>query len=292
MKKVKINKERIVEIGLILVFIIMMCLDLSLRINTLKIGVVRGARDESSNSELRLELQEYLQEVYGDMQISLHYYGDASSLFTALKQDGIQLGFVNGVEAALYGEKSEVIAAENVIEYEGEQYPYYTAILLEKSSDDEFYFKKDISSLQYCVLEPTSLAGYIFIRPYFDEYGMSFMNMSNVSLIDSYGTSIESLANGSCDVSVGYMGILEDYSEIWGFLEEEAGDIQEDLRVVYVSDKIYSSAVVVSPSLAKNKRVKYDILRYLKSKNYSSSKSSDYVVMREQIMNVLGSNKK
>ncbi|MBQ9987219.1 MAG: PhnD/SsuA/transferrin family substrate-binding protein [Erysipelotrichales bacterium] len=287
MKKVKINKERIIEIGFVLIFLVMMCIDLSMRINTIKIGVVRGDRDESSNSELRVELQEHLQEVYGDVQVSLHYYGDASALFKALEQDGIQLGFVSGVEYALYGEDSKVIAAENVIEYGGEKYPYYTAILLEKSNEDEFYFKKDISSLQYCVFEPTSLVGYIFIRPYFDEQGMSFANMSNVSVIDSYDVSIESLANGTCDVSVGYMGILEDYSEIWGLLTEEASDIYEDLRIVYVSDKIYSSSVVVSSSLEHN-RVTYDILRYLYSKDYSNSKSSDYTIMREQIWKVLG----
>ena len=117
---------------------------------------------------------------------------------------------------------------------------------------------------------------------------MFLKDMENVFRVENYAQGIELLANGTCDVSVGYLGIFDDYSEIWSLLDGTERDIKEDLRVIYVSDRIYSSAVLISDEIQERKDVRDLIKSYLLENNYSESNFEDYRIIKERIQTILG----
>lgn len=260
-------------------------------ITTLRMGVIRGEKSEDEYLELSTNLENYLLEEYGEVKVTLHYYEEDVDLIDALETNVVQLAFVSGIGEALYGSDEEsVIAAENLFEYKGELYPYYTAVFLKREYEgyDEFLQEIDASTLEYCILSSNSLAGYVFVVPYFEEQDMFLKDMENVYRVENYAQGIELLANGTCDVSVGYLGIFDDYSETWSLLEGTERDIREDLRVIYVSDKIYSSAVLISDEIQERKDVRDLIKSYLLENNYSESYFEDYRIIKERIQTILG----
>lgn len=256
----------------------------------IKMGVIRGEKSEDEYLKVATNLRDYLGNNYGDMTVSLHYYEEDSDLIEALENDIVQLAFVSGIGEAMYGsDEDSVVAAENLFEYKGELYPYYTAVFLKREYEgyDEF-LQEDVSSLEYCILSSNSLAGYVFVVPYFENQEMYLKDMENVSRVENYAQGIELLANGTCDVSVGYLGVFDDYSEDWLTLEGASRDITEDLRVIYVSEKIYSSAVLVSDEIQSRNDLKGFIVSYLLENNYSESHFEDYRIIKERIQTILG----
>lgn len=257
----------------------------------LRIGVIRGEKSEEEYGAIADTLHTYLTTSYGEIDISLHYYDEDEKLVHALEENIVHLAFVSGIGEALYGSDEEaVIAAENVFEFNGEVYPYYTAVFLKREYEgyDEFLKEEIPSALQYCILPSNSLAGYVFVVPHFEDYKLYLKDMDNVLRIKDYAQGIEYLANGTCDVSVGYLGILEDYADLWLELEGTSRDIKEDLRVIYVSDKIYSSAVLISEEIQSRKDLKELIIAHLLENNYSESNFENYQILKERIETILG----
>lgn len=294
MKRRILKKKNVIIVGILLIACIVLLGGMMQHkepLDTLKMGVVRGAESEEVFCERAEKMQDYLQAHYGEMIVTLHYYENDEALLEALDEENVQIAFVSGVGQALYGKDAmAVIAAENIIEYHEQYYPYHTSVLLKREYEglDEFINREDPTTLQYCLLSSNSLTGYIFIQPYFEDMGVSLKDMGNVTRIEDYAQGIEKLANGECEVSVGYLGILEDYGDIWSELSGSARTIEEDLRVIYVSDHIYANAVSVSKAIQQRKDLRECILDYLKENNYSESSYANYVVIKERIQNVLG----
>ena len=138
-------------------------------ITTIRMGVIRGEKSEDEYLKLSTNLENYLLEEYGELKVTLHYYEEDVDLVNALETNIVQLAFVSGIGEALHGSDEEsVIASENLFEYKGELYPYYTAVFLKREHEgyDEFLEEIDASTLKYCILSSNSLAGYIFVVPY------------------------------------------------------------------------------------------------------------------------------
>lgn len=295
--KRRIVRKNVILVGILLIACLALLGGMMLQKNpldTLKVGVVRGAESEEVFCERAEKMQDYLQAQYGEIIVTLHYYENDEALLEALVEENVQIAFVSGVGQALYGkDKKAVIAAENIIEYQGEYYPYHTSVLLKREYEglDEFINREDPTTLQYCLLSSNSLTGYIFIQPYFETMGVSLKDMGNVTRIEDYAQGIEKLANGECEVSVGYLGILGDYADIWNELSGSERTIEEDLRVIYVSDYIYANAVSISKAVQQRKDLRECILDYLKENNYSESSYANYAVIKERIQNVLGGSK-
>lgn len=244
----------------------------------LSIGVIRGANSEETYSQLANFLQEGLFKY--ELRVTLHYYNDEETLLDTLQQDGVQMAFVSGIGQALYGSKG-VIAAENLYPYQESVYPYYTSLLLKRKQVEE-------EPLTYCVLNATSVAGYMFVAPYFEGQGLVLKDMPNVRQVANYASGMEMLASGECDVAAGYRGMMEEYASIWEDYEGSTFSIYEDLEVIYESEPIYGSAVVVSPTILKQDRLKKEILALLKKINYSESTDQYYQVLSERIEATLG----
>lgn len=298
MRRVKIKKKirylmlTLLSLGCLIIAVLLFPKE---PLESLKIGVVRGEKSEAAYTTFARELEQYLIKEQGNMSVTLHYYENDKELLGALGEEVVQMALTSGIGQAMYGiDHRSVIAAENVIEYEGEYYPYYTSLLLKREyeGEDEFVDLEEPTSLQYCILPSNSLAGYVFIQPYFKEQGLYLKDLENVTKLETYAQGIEMLANGSCDVSVGYLGVLEDYRDIWGELSGSPRSIEADLRIIYVSDKIYSSSVAISKEVQYQKKLRKAILDFLLEHNYSESTYTNYPIIKTHIQEALGGNKK
>lgn len=294
MKKRSLKKKNLYIAGILLLAVIVL-LGIVLwpqePLTQVKLGVIRGEKSEEEYALFASSLQEHLLEYEETIQVTIHYYESDKELINALEKEIVQIAFVSGVGEAMYGsDEKAVVAAENVIEYRGEYYPYYTSVLLKREyeGEDEFLNRDDPSSLHYCILSSNSLAGYIFVMPYFEEMNMYLKDMGNVTKLENYSQGFEMLASGECEVSVGYLGSLEDYHEVWSEWSGSTRKIEQDLRVIYVSDKIYSNAVLVSKEIQKRKDLRQSIIDFLLMNNYSESTYDNYKVMKERIQSTLG----
>ncbi len=254
-------------------------------IETYRIGMV-----ESSKSEYEALLKAYDYYLSNRnlpaLDYEIVYYTSGRELIEAMNHDELEIGFVDAYSIAKNSFEDDIslIATKN----DDEKQNYYRAQLLRrvKASDDELQTMNfDYANATYCVMNPTSVAGYIGVMPYFEEQGLNFYDLKSVR-IDNYGEGIENLAKGVCDVSVGYTNIKSEYADVWELLEGSEGSIDEELMIIYTSDKLYENGVLIRDVVSDD--VRESLVGLLSINKYDQASLEDFTYLRDIIRNYLG----
>ena len=109
----------------------------------------------------------------------------------------------------------------------------------------------DFDSANWCVRSSTSSSGFIYptiwLMEQFDDQGIT--DLSSFVQTDGYGTSMASLAAGTCDVATIYADARMDYADKWVDASEGFGrtlTIWEETDVIGVTPGIYNDTISVS----------------------------------------------
>lgn len=289
--KPQIKKYCIGMILLICVFSLLAFLNSSSSLKDVKEYYRVGMMADDSYEEI-IENWEYVvkSKANKDIEVEFIYYLSGDELLKEMESGYLDIAFsdVLPLSKREISDSLEIIASSNVIESGDEIQNYYRALLLRRvyASDDELIQNEvDYGNATYCVMNSTSIAGYLGVMSFFEEQGIHFYDLNSIQ-IASYSEGIEYLANGTCEIAVGYTDILNDYQEMWEILEGSEGDINEELRIIYTSPKIFEDAVIISSEL--HDRLQGYLLNVLKENNYSESNNSDFVFLRNTIMKYIG----
>lgn len=227
---------------------------------------------------------------YDEIEVEYHSFNSGTALIDAMNQSTIDIGFVDAYSIAKndISENLHIVASENSTSYNGTKQSYYRALLLRRihKGDDELTYREtDYKESTYCVMSPTSIAGYLGVMPFFEEQNLNFYDLKSVR-ITSFQEGIDNLADDVCDISVGYTNIREDYEDLWELLEGSRGSIYDELQIIYTSEKLYEDAVIVSTSVDESLQNKF--LELLEANDYSAANTSDYDYLKESIAHYLG----
>ncbi len=109
----------------------------------------------------------------------------------------------------------------------------------------------DFNAANWCVRSSTSSSGFIYptiwLMEQFDDQGITDLN--SFVQTDGYGTSMASLAAGTCDIATIYADARMDYVDKWVDASEGFGrelSIWEETDVVGVTPGIYNDTISVS----------------------------------------------
>lgn len=99
----------------------------------------------------------------------------------------------------------------------------------------------ELNQATWCVSSPTSSSGYLYPELWLkDNYQKTFADINKQVRIKGYGDSVNSLASGVCDISVGYADFRYDYQDSW------PGNIWEDTNVIGVTSNIPYDTISIS----------------------------------------------
>ena len=121
-------------------------------------------------------------------------------------------------------------------------------MLADKVNNDEPLTWEDVNSANWCVSKSTSSSsGYVYpqlwLKTNFDK---AITDLNSAILTDGYSDAAARLANGQCDVAVGYADFRRDYAEDWTttFAREKA--VWEETDVVLVTDGVMNDTISYS----------------------------------------------
>lgn len=101
----------------------------------------------------------------------------------------------------------------------------------------------ELNSAKWCTSSPTSSSGYLYPSLWLDEnYGKKLSDIKNQSRVASYGDSMNSLATGVCDISLGFSDLRIEFADSWS----GNGSIWDDTNVIGVSGPIMNDTISVS----------------------------------------------
>ena len=108
----------------------------------------------------------------------------------------------------------------------------------------------ELDAAKWCVSSPTSSAGYVYPALWLSENfdGKMVSDLKNAVQVTGYPDTAARLANGQCDVGVGYADIRRDYEENW---TKEWGktDIWSETDVIGVTEGIMNDTISISKEL-------------------------------------------
>ncbi len=108
----------------------------------------------------------------------------------------------------------------------------------------------DLNSAKWCHSNTTSSAGYVYPSLWLSERfdGKVVSDLAETVEVSGYPDTAARLANGQCDVGVGYADIRRDYKDNWS---EDWGkeDIFKETDVIGVTDPIMNDTISVSNQL-------------------------------------------
>lgn len=117
--------------------------------------------------------------------------------------------------------------------------------LATKVNNGEQLTFEELNNATWCTSSPTSSSGYLYPQMWLkDNYGKTFDDLSNKTRATSYGDSMNNLAAGTCDISVGYGDLRIDYQDSWA--SPNGGTIWDDTNVIGVSGPIMNDTISVS----------------------------------------------
>lgn len=103
----------------------------------------------------------------------------------------------------------------------------------------------ELNAATWCTSSPTSSSGYLYPQMWLKEnYGKTFDDLSNKTRATSYGDSMNNLAAGTCDISLGYGDMRTVYQDSWA--SPNGGTIWDDTNVIGVSGPIMNDTISVS----------------------------------------------
>ena len=232
-------------------------------------------------------------ERYLDSDTILFEYSYYPSIFRLV--EAIHLGIVDITFMDAYSlSKNElpmtlsIIASKNIaLESEKPQNYYRSILLMKEDLNEDELVKRNVKyeDLTYCVMNPTSIAGYIGVMPFFEENGINYLDVRSIKVND-FEDSLINLASSTCDVGVGYTNIREEYDDMWEFYNGSLASIYDELSIIYVSDKLYDDAVIVSDKV--DIKLRKQLLEFLYNNGYSESNNEDYEYLRNIINKYLG----
>ena len=104
--------------------------------------------------------------------------------------------------------------------------------------------------------------------------------------MNGFEDSLIKLADGTCDIGVGYTNIREEYEDMWEYYYGSKASIYDELSIIYVSERIYDDAIIISKKI--NDTFKKQFLELLYENNYSDSRNENYDYLKESINKYLG----
>ena len=214
-------------------------------------------------------------------------FDSSRDFFDKYNQRQIDVVFIDSYTYSKLETKEKVIASKKTIYSKNGKSSYYRSLLLQLKNEDEEMGNhlRDYSKMSYCLLQPTSISGYIGTMPFFKEKEFSFMDIDG-RLFNSYGELVEELASGSCDVISGYTNIFADYNEVWQDLRGSDKTMEEEIEVIYASDSIYESVVCIKDNLPSDF---VDCLQYvLLASNYEETTNEDIEYMIQLLQEYYG----
>ena len=227
----------------------------------------------------------------GEVEITVGTSYDATG--EALSAGTIDLGWLPGGTYALYSDEVDVVLtatrnglsndSENPADWNGEanatkkdgpQVTYYRSLiyatpsaygkeLADKVNAGETLTWEELDKANWAVLKTSSSAGYIYPTMWLMENydGKKISDLSNVVVLDGYGTSFSQAAAESVDIIVCYADGRNDYEAAWtlgtdttdetgkaGLGREES--IWNELNVIGVTEGIYNDTVAITKANA------------------------------------------
>ena len=253
---------------------------------TYYVGIVENIQDDKL-----VIMKSYEEKLQAYETFEYTYYPSVTSLLEAMNRGMVDIGFVDAYSLSKtdLNESLSIIASQNITLESDEPQNYYRSILLKKediTETDEIIRKNvDYQKLTYCVMNPTSIAGFIGVMPFFEEYDFDFHDVRSI-IVNGFEDSLIKLADGTCDIGVGYTNIREEYEDMWEYYYGSKASIYDELSIIYVSERIYDDAVIISKKI--NDTFKKQFLELLYENNYSDSRNENYDYLKESINKYLG----
>ena len=227
----------------------------------------------------------------GEVEITVGTSYDATG--EALSAGTIDLGWLPGGTYALYSDEVDVVLTAtrnglsndsenpadwnceaNATKKDGPQVTYYRSLiyatpsaygkeLADKVNAGETLTWEELDKANWAVLNTSSSAGYIYPTMWLMENydGKKISDLSNVVVLDGYGTSFSQAAAESVDIIVCYADGRNDYEASWtlgtdttdetgkaGLGREES--IWNELNVIGVTEGIYNDTVAITKANA------------------------------------------
>ena len=219
------------------------------------------------------------------------YYPTTNNLIEAMNRGLVDISFLDAyaIAKADIDESLTVIASKNITVESEEPQNYYRTILLRKENieeaDELIRRNTNYEEMTYCVMNPTSVAGFIGVMPFFEEYDFSFYDVNSIK-VENFEESLIYLAANKCDVGIGYTNIREEYEDMWEYYSGSKGSIYDELSIIYVSEKLYDDAVIISNKI--DDTFKKRFLELLYKNKYSDSSNENYDYLKNIIKKYLG----
>lgn len=119
--------------------------------------------------------------------------------------------------------------------------------LAEKVNSGQALTWEDVNEATWCHSSPTSSAGYVYPTIWLnDNFGKKISDLAKAVLVNGYTDSMTRLANGQCDVAVGYADMRRDYAEKWTGEWNRRASVWEETNVIAVTDGIMNDTISYS----------------------------------------------
>lgn len=120
--------------------------------------------------------------------------------------------------------------------------------LATKVNNGEELTWEDVNAANWCVSKSTSSsAGYVYPQLWLKEkFGKAIIDLNSAIPTDGYSDSAARLANGQCDIAVGYADFRRDYAENWTTDYGREKTIWEETNTVLVTDGVMNDTISYS----------------------------------------------
>lgn len=116
---------------------------------------------------------------------------------------------------------------------------------------------EELSEANWCHSSTTSSAGYVYPTIWLkDNYQKGISDLTHGVQTQGYGDSAARLANGQCDIAVGFADFRRDFAEKWTTELARTKSIWEETNVIGVTDGIMNDTI----SISKNSPIMTDAL--------------------------------